>query len=190
MLFLSRKKLIPLCAALLLGGCGASAVDYETTEELNLTGEFAGAVWYAEFGDPSATTSSIENLIAEDGLIRPETILLTSPGGESSYLNGVSTLDVPDQDPVYFTANIGFPFNAQSGASAHVQIYVQDQGVEFPVLADLTISADGELDQIVADLSAFRGQSVLFIVSISALENSPLANRFLLISPRFSNSLR
>ncbi|MFH1263081.1 MAG: hypothetical protein V1495_06515 [Pseudomonadota bacterium] len=163
----SVSLLLPIVAA-----CGAAATLPPQNDPAGFSDRLTEAVWYAENGDHPNLAS-----LTDTG----STILVVPPGDGSTYVNGVFTVDVPDQDSVAFSARVGLV--PGSTAAVRFTAYVQD-GSTFPQLADVVAAPGGEPNDFTVDLSAFRGRAVLLILAVSSPGHSALSSSALWIDPR------
>jgi hypothetical protein len=135
-----------------------------------LAGRLSEAVWYAENGDHLNLASTADGV----------SILVASPGDNSTYVNGAFSLNVPDADVVQFSAKVGVP--SGTAGSVRFSAFVQD-GADFPKLADVPADANGQMSDFVFDLSAFRGKAVLLILSVSS-DGKPLTTSATFAAPQ------
>ncbi|MFH1018671.1 MAG: hypothetical protein V1798_10900 [Pseudomonadota bacterium] len=164
---------IAFLSGLAMFGCGAAATLPPDGGLDTLRPALNQAVWHPEFGDQIQVSPIGVPVALENGSVNSDAVSINVPDGQSSYVHGVFLLDVPDEDGVSISAYVGFTDSATDGSSARFTIYIQDEG-RFVSLAELTASKDGQLDTLIADLSAYRGQNRMLVLSASSDNGAPL----------------
>jgi hypothetical protein len=159
-----------LIVALSLGACGAAATLPPQDEDGNLVNRSSEAVWYAENGDHLGLAQATEN-----------SILILPPGDDSTYINGAFSINIPDQEPVAFSAKVALPRG--SVGNVLFRAYVQD-GASFPMLAEVSVQPETASEDFFVDLSPYRGHSLLLILAVSSPDGSPLRASALWIDPK------
>lgn len=141
---------------MLLGlmGCGAAALPPQEPESTDaLQGQ---AVWISDQGDHAAHVQYLDKF-------NKINILPSDP--VAHYVYGAYTVLVPDVPEVVFRAQV--EQSRVSSQAAVFQVYTQ-RGAEFVLLGQVLLDSSHESDQIEVDLSAYRGQDLLLILSVSA----------------------
>ncbi len=160
-----RFNLATLSLVFLAIGCGATASLPPQDTPPNLANRLDEAVWYLDDGEGSELASPGEGVLLEDGLISPASILVTPPADNAQYVHGAFWIHVPDEPSVKFQVKVGFLAGLK--AEGVFKVYLQ-YGADFPLLAEVAARADGTLDLVEADLSAYRGQHVMILLSTLA----------------------
>ncbi len=183
-----RSYSLLLASMLLLMACGSEPQEGYAQLDTSLADQFSEAVWYAELGEDLSFASRGDGVRAEDGAFHANSIWLTTPQDGSTYINGVFYVDVPDEESAVFYSSVGFPESMAGDEAVSFQLLVQEED-QFPSLARIEGAADGHLDELQADLSAYRGRSVVLILA-SSWESSTAPSDLLWVNPTISNSLR
>ncbi len=180
-LCISHVAVLGFLAATLLG-CGAAATLPPENGLSNLKSSLTQAVWYPEFGDQIQVSDVGTQVRLEDGSVSSNSITVQALDSQSSYVHGVFLLDIPDEEGVSISADIGFSESSPEGTSARFTIYIQDEG-RFVPLAEMTAFKDGRLDPVSADLSPYRGQNRMLVFSASSEDGSALSVPVVWVAP-------
>jgi len=159
-------SLVPV--ALFVAACGGS-VPAQEEERISFSAQLSTAVWYSEAGEAQGLGGPANGVVAEDGNIYLDTISVGAPSDGAAHVSGALTVDVPDRDVVELGVSVGFATGSEG--SAIFRVYVQD-GEQFPLLAEVVGAADGRLDSLVADLTPYRGENRLIILSVAPVDHS------------------
>ncbi len=181
MLFAFNKRSFLLLGAVTLVGCGAAASLPPENESFHLSNRVSEAIWNANGKEYSGLVASSGQVLGEDGNLYESSITILPPTEESSQINGTFSINVPDQPVVRFRAQVGV--SSQDMDAVVFRVYVQN-GPDFPALAEVTAVPDGRLDQIDADLSAYRGKHILLILSTGSATDEYLKNPAFWIRPQ------
>jgi hypothetical protein len=167
------RLLLPISVLVLsLAGCGAAASLPADGSPSSFTSSLNGAIWHPEFGDqisPSMTNGFLT---------------LPAPGESSTYVNGVMLVDVPDRDPVSLQTLVGFAEARADAAPLVFRLFVQDNG-QFVLLSEVHVTDDSRTELMSGDLSLYRGENRLLLVSVSNETNSVLTRASMMSMPEF-----
>ena len=148
-----------------LQACGGTAQPVQDLDTLNLSTNAYEAIWHGELGASPLTPMVSNEIVAEDGVAHANTIHVPDPGDGSTYVHGVYSIDIPDNDDVRLISQVGFIAN--DVGQLRFRIYIQDED-RFPILAEVLSTGDGRLDWIEADVTPYRGQSRIVILAAIA----------------------
>lgn len=140
-----------------LMGCGAAALpptDFDAKSQIALD----GAVWVSDQGDYTPHVRAQ----FETGKISVHPV---EPSPQ--YVYGAHLLSVPDEREITFRSNLSR--ETVGTQSTTFQVYAQ-RGADFALLGQVTLERAQDVGSIQVDLSSYRGQEILLILSVTSAD--------------------